>query len=360
MIILLIDDEPSIRRSVAGYLEDMDHEVLQAGNGQEGLDILRERQDVDLVMVDLAMPVMDGFTFIAFAVDVHPDLPIIVLSGAGVLEEAVKAVRLGAWDFLSKPITNFGIVDHAIARCTERAQLLKENSEYRKRLEKLVGVRTEQLERAHVKLVMCLGKASEFRDNETGRHVVRVGEICAIIARALKMDRQFCSLIRTAAQMHDVGKIAIPDCVLLKTTALTEDEQQVIKTHCEAGFQILCTGQDSGERLNMAQVPAPFSSQQDVLAMAQSIALCHHERWDGSGYPRGLSGEDIPLEARIVSVVDAFDALCSKRPYKDSLPIEVCIPEILAGSGSQFDPTVVEAFRACLPDILAIREEWKD
>ncbi len=196
------------------FLEDCGHQVLLAGDGRTGLDILAGEGDVGLVLVDLNMPVLDGYGFIRKAAQDYPMLPLVVLSGVGILDDAIAAIRTGAWDFIAKPIVNFDILLHALDTAGERARLLRENRQYQDHLEEMVRARTAQLERANERVVHCLGKAAEFRDNDTGRHVVRTGEIARILAEALDMPADFCRLIRLAAPMHDIGKISIPDNIL--------------------------------------------------------------------------------------------------------------------------------------------------
>ncbi len=365
--VLVIDDEPMLRRTLADYLDDMGHQTFMAANGVEGLAAL-ESFAPDVAMVDLNMPVMDGYTFIRMARDRAPELPIIVVSGVGTVDKAMEAIRLGAWDYITKPISRLDVVEHTLSRVLERARLLQENRNYQHNLEELVKARTAELVETRRQILFSLGKAAEYRDNETGRHVIRVGEMCAAVGRALGLDSARVDLMKEAAPLHDIGKIGIPDAILLKPGPLTPDEWTVMRKHCEYGCMIL--NQPQHDMLMETHPGKDFCSlltslkqwetRAQLVPAAQAIALAHHERWDGTGYPCGLAQEDIPLEARIVSVVDVYDAVGSHRPYKESLPEEECQRIIRSGAGKAFDPEVVAAFFESLRTILFLKQRWSD
>jgi putative two-component system response regulator len=361
--ILVIDDEASLRRSLGAYLEDMDHDVLEAENGSQGLDVLRDNaQAVTAMIVDLNMPVMDGYSFIAEAVQEFPDIPIVVLSGVGVVGDAVRAIRLGARDFIPKPIQNMEVVEHILEKVMERARLIRENRRYQDHLELLVRERTGQLEQARRQIMQRLSRAAEYKDNETGRHVIRVGEMSALLGRALGLSEERCNLLRECAPLHDVGKIGIPDAVLLKPGKLSEEEWVTMRKHCEYGCEILGPLTSGEESRKACADPVASTDDQDneYLRMARIVALYHHEQWAGSGYPRKLAGEEIPLEARIVATVDVFDAMHSERPYKKAMPLEECFKAIREGAGWQFDPDVARVFLENAEAITAIYHEWRD
>lgn len=363
MAILVIDDEAGLRRSLAAHLEDMDHEVLQGADGQQGLERLGERRrDIEAVIVDLNMPVMDGYSFIQHAVVQAPEVPIVVLSGVGVVDDALRAMRLGAWDFITKPLHNLGILDYTLDKVRERARLIRENKAYQENLEGLVLQRTGELEQTRLQVMQRLSRAAEYKDNETGRHVIRVGEISRVLARALGMDEGRCGMVRACAPLHDVGKIGIPDSVLLKPGKLTPEEWDIMRGHCVFGCEILgpLSSHDQAHEICLDALSASAADDNELLALARVMALCHHERWDGKGYPLGLAGEDIPLEARIVAVVDVYDALRSDRPYKKAFGQEECERILREGAGSQFDARVIEAFFRNVEEIMAIREAWAD
>jgi putative two-component system response regulator len=362
MSILVIDDEAGLRRSVCAYLEDLDRETLQAGDGREGLHLLQAHaRDVEAVIVDLNMPVVSGYDFIEQAVAAMPQLPIVVLSGVGAVEDALAAMRLGAWEFIVKPVHNLDLLVHALERALERARLLRENKAYHDNLECLIRRRTEELERSRRQIMQRLSRAAEFKDNETGRHVIRVGEISALLGAAMGLDPARCEMLRECAPLHDIGKIGIPDAVLLKPGALGSEEREVMRRHCVYGCEILGPLGSLDEARSVCANPfADDIEDNALLRLARTLALLHHERFDGQGYPFGLAGEDIPLEARIVAVVDVFDAVSSNRSYKRAFPIEVCLAILREGAGSQFDPEVVAAFFANEEAIRAIREKWRD
>lgn len=361
--ILVIDDHVEIRDLLANYLEGKGYEVRSAENGLDGLFIL-EQWYADLVTVDLNMPIMNGHTFIEKAIVRWPDLPIVVVSGVGAVEEAVEALRIGGRDFITKPIENFSLVDNTIGRALEAVELARQNRHYQENLEKMVELRTYELEETKRQLLYSLGKSAEYRDNETGRHVIRVGRISGLLGKARGMEEQVYTTFGEAAPLHDIGKIGISDTILLKPGKLTAEEWQIMQSHCEIGCNILrhyTTDADVDdiefdEILKMAE----DISQLAILEMATVIALCHHEKWDGSGYPCQLSGTAIPEIARIVAVVDVYDALGSERPYKKPLPEEACQNIIREGSGNHFDPEIVDLFFDNIEEIKEIKKRWMD
>lgn len=362
MNILVIDDEEGLRRSLCAYLEDLGYDALDAGNGLEGLKVMRAHMpNLAAVIVDLNMPVLDGYGFLRHAREEAPELPIVVLSGVGVVDDALQAVRLGAWDFLTKPLHNFSILEHTLNKVTEKARLIRENREYQTNLEELVRQRTAELERTRRQIMHRLSRAAEYKDNETGHHVIRVGEIAAVLAEALGLDAESCDNLRDCAPLHDIGKIGVPDEVLLKPGKLDPDEWKIMQRHCIFGCEILgplTSKEEAHASCENWAVKGPEGN--ELLDLARMLALLHHERWDGTGYPFGLVGEAIPLEARIVAVVDTYDALASERPYKKAFPEEKCLAIIRESSGSHFDPQVVEAFFRNTERIRSIRSKWND
>lgn len=361
--ILVIEDQSEIRNLIANYLSNKGYDVRTAENGLDALFML-EQWPADLVTVDLSMPVMNGHTFIGKAIAKWPELPIVVVSGIGAVEDAVEALRLGGRDFITKPIENFSLLDNTITRALEAVELVRQNRNYQHNLEKMVELRTNELEKIKRQLLYSLGKSAEYRDNETGRHVIRVGQMCALLGKAGGMPKGVCKTFGEAAPLHDIGKIGIPDTILLKPGKLTAEEWQTMKSHCEIGCNILrhySTDPDI-EGINFQEIIALADDihKLTILEMAMIIALCHHEKWDGSGYPCNLSGEEIPFIARIVAVVDVYDALGSERPYKKALPEKVCQNIIREGSGNHFDPEIVELFFANIDEIAAIKKRWMD
>lgn len=325
--ILVVDDEPAnvallqkmLRR--AGY-DDVAAEV----DGRAALTAIASG-DFDLILLDLHMPELDGFgVMTALREIVGPDeyLPVLVLTADVTRETKTRALSLGAKDFVTKPFDRDEVLLRASTLLHTRSlhvQLKRSNETLAER----VRERTKDLVEAQLETMERLAVAAEYRDDDTGEHAVRVGELAARIARRLGMDDDETAQLRRAAPLHDVGKIGVSDTILLKPGRLTPDEFETMKKHTGIGAQIL-----SGSRAA-------------CLQMAEVIARTHHERWDGTGY-HGLAGEDIPLYGRIVAVADVFDALTSERPYKHAWTPDDAIAEIRAQSGRQFDPAVVEAF----------------
>jgi putative two-component system response regulator len=361
--ILIIEDQPEIRNMLSRFLNTNGYETRTAENGLDALFLL-EQWPAALVTVDLNMPIMNGHDFIEKAVVRWPDMPIVVVSGIGAVDQAVDALRIGARDFITKPIENFSLVKNTIEKALESAELVRQNRDYQQNLEKKVEQRTIELEEIKRQLLYSLGKSAEYRDNETGRHVIRVGKICSLLARAIGLDSSLAKTFAEAAPLHDIGKIGISDTILLKPGKLSAEEWNIMKKHCEIGCDILrhYSSAKEHEKVDFAEIinMADDIEKLTLLEMAMVIALCHHERWDGQGYPCNLSGAKIPLIARIVAVVDVYDALGSERPYKKSLSEELCQKILLEGRGSHFDPQIIDMFFGNINEIMAIKKEWMD
>jgi putative two-component system response regulator len=282
----------------------------------------------DLVLLDVQMPEMTGFEVLErlkHELDDFDYRPVMVITSDDDRETMQKALSSGARDFLSKPVSPVE-VRLRVGNLLHTRFLQLELQRYAGRLEERVRARTAQLEEARIEILERLALAAEYRDDATGEHTRRVGTESAALARALGMSLDEVDDIRRAAPLHDVGKIALPDSILLKEGPLTEDEMEVVREHPAVGARIL-----SGSR-----VP--------ILLVAEDIALSHHECWDGTGYPQGLAGEEIPMSARIVSIVDVFDSLTHERPYKHAWTEEEALDEIESLAGTKFDPRAVEAF----------------
>jgi len=301
------------------------------------------RYEPDVVLVDYDMPAPNGLEFIeAFRRLGHnAEVPIIMITALTERDIRYRALDLGAADFLGKP------VDIAEFRARMRNMLAlsdgrKKLADHARWLAAEVQRATEDIVAREKETINRLMRAAEFRDNETGMHIVRMGHFSAEMGRAIGLDESTCETLLMATPMHDIGKVATPDRILLKPGKLTPDEWDVMKQHTIAGYEIL------------------KDSQSDLLQMAAQIALSHHEKFDGSGYPYGLRGEDIPLCARLCAVSDVFDALTSDRPYKRAWAIEDAIAEIDRLSGTHFDPALVHAFHEALPRIREIKKFYKD
>jgi putative two-component system response regulator len=280
-------------------------------------------------------------------------LPILVLTASDDRELRTEALEAGATDFLSKPVH----ADDLIPR-VRNALLIKQHHD---KLEELVRERTAELEESRKEVVLTLGRAAEQRDDDTGSHVVRVGRYVGIVARQLGIDDATATRMELAAILHDVGKIGVPDSILLKPGRLTEEEFEAMKEHCQVGGRI-CDAKcmDDSQAILRESVFASTvlgQSTSPLLRTAATIALTHHERWDGTGYPRGLQGEAIPIEGRITAIADVFDALSNQRPYKPAFPLEECFDILRKNRGSHFDPRVVDAFFSALDEIVAVYSE---
>jgi len=368
-IILVIDDDYSIRQSYVDWLEDLEYIVSSAENGRLGIEILKNKK-VDLVLVDLQMPEIDGLGVLAWMNDHTPQIPSIVISGTGVIKNAVEALRCGAWDYLLKPIEDFDVLTHAVKNSLEKAQLRLENSRYQEHLEELVvertnelNLRNQQLEVSRRQIIGILSHAAEYRDFETGNHFMRVSEYTGIIAKGLGMSREYIHTIQLAAPVHDIGKIGIPDSILLKKGKLQKSEWKTMKSHCQYGESILTSQKFilPLDQLNTGAKPEDDCGVEcTIIAFAADIALNHHEHWDGSGYPIGLKGKQIPLKARITAVADVYDALGSIRPYKAAWPEDQCQDYIREQAGHHFDPEIVTVFFDNIEHILDIKNKLND
>jgi len=340
--VLLCDDELMNRKVASKILIKEGFEVIEAVNGQEAIEILVNTK-IDLILMDLMMPVMDGYeaTKIIKNTDKLSNIPLIVISALSDKDAITKALELGANEYVTKP---FDIIEFRL-----RVKNAVKLGSYHTLLEEEVNKKTQEIQEALAQVMQSekdilsiLGRTAEFRDNETSAHTVRVGEMAALIASKLSWKEEDTELIRLAAPMHDVGKVGISDNILLKPGKLDDDEFEVMKTHAQIGYSIL------------SQKTTP------LLQLAAEIAYSHHEKYDGSGYPKGLQGDEIPLSGAIVAVVDVFDALLSKRPYKKPFSLESALQIIKNDSGKHFHPLVVDTFLQHLDEILAIREALKD
>lgn len=330
-MILVVDDDPTNLRFLNEILKD-EFETCLSPSGARALKFL-ERHTPDLILLDIEMPDMNGYDVIrALKSDASlSEIPVVFLTGQEGRDKEQEALDLGAVDYIVKPITA-GIV-------RSRVSLHIELMHYRKHLEKLVDIRTSQLRRTQDAILDILANMTSFRDNETGAHIKRTTNYAAIMVRNLKeksypgylIDDIYGECIVKSAKLHDIGKVAVPDNILLKPARLTVLEYEMIKQHAVYGAQILDTAiEELGE-----------GESSYFLTVAREIIATHHEKWDGSGYPLGLKGEEIPLSGRILAIVDVYDALISHRPYKSSYSHEVAISIILKDAGTHFDPTLV-------------------
>jgi putative two-component system response regulator len=354
--VLVVDDEAGVRRVLTRLLSAEGYEVIEAASGQEGLELLWTH-GADTVLLDVMMPRMDGLEVCRRirknSRTAHT--PVVFITAAVDREFRRQARRAGADDFLAKPFDEVELL--ARVNNTVRMKLYYDGlTRERNRLRNEVDGRTralheatERLERlqedlriAREETILRLARAAEFRDDETAAHLQRMSHYCYLLGKKRHLDEYTCEMLRIASPMHDVGKIGIPDHILLKPGRLTPDEYTIMKQHAEIGYQIL-SGSDS-----------------PLVKLAANIAHTHHEKWDGSGYPRGLEGESIPVEGRIAAVADVFDALTSERPYKKAWPLEDAVALLERGRGAHFDPELVDSFIGAMDEVLEIKHEFLD
>ena len=333
--ILIVDDTPENIDLLSEILA-ADYRVRVATSGERALKIVYSDEPPDLILLDIMMPGLSGLE-ICRRLKANPDrrqIPIIFVTAMSSVEDERLGLELGAVDYITKPISP-PIVK---ARVRTHLALYDQSRE----LERMVEQRTTELMRTREQIIRRLGRAAEFKDNETGNHVLRMSHYARLIAEASGLGKTYADTIFYTAPMHDIGKIGIPDAILLKRGALNAEEWQIMRTHPLMGAEII--GQHDNE----------------LLEMARTITLAHHERWDGKGYPHGLAGEAIPVEGRIVAIADVFDALVSVRPYKPAFSVEASLDIMEAETGHHFDPRLMAAFKAALPEILRVREIYAD
>jgi putative two-component system response regulator len=328
--ILVVDDTPENLDVLAGILKSR-YKVKVATNGVRALEIALADPPPDLILLDVMMPGLSGWEVCA-QLKADPrthNIPVIFVTALGEVADEARGFELGAVDYITKPVSPPIVQARVATHISLRNQAVH--------LEGLVRQRTDQLESTRLAVINRLGKAAEFKDNETGLHVIRMSRYCQVIARRAGFSEEEAELLLNAAPMHDVGKIGIPDHILQKPAKLDADEWAVMQTHATIGALII--GADDSPLLTWARI----------------IAHTHHEKWDGSGYPQGLAGEDIPMISRIVAIADVFDALTSVRPYKQAWPVEKALALFQEERGRHFDPFVVDCFLAALDEIEAIR-----
>ncbi|MEJ1409850.1 MAG: two-component system response regulator, partial [Candidatus Sedimenticola sp. (ex Thyasira tokunagai)] len=325
--VLVVDDTPENIDVLRGVLKD-DYKIKAAVSGERALKIAHGENKPDIILLDIMMPIMDGYEVCEHLKSdiTTQQIPVIFITAKNDTESERRGLKLGAVDFLSKPISP-PIVK---ARVHTHLALYDQS----RALEDRVRERTVELDASRLQIIRRLCRAAEYKDNETGLHVIRMSHYARLIAEGLDLPAETVNTIYSAAPMHDVGKIGIPDKILLKPGKLDSDEWEIMMQHTSYGAEII-GNHDSA-----------------LLTMSRTIALCHHEKWNGKGYPNGLAGEDIPLEARIVAIADVFDALTSERPYKKAWPVEKAIAVIQEDAGSHFDPNLVPIFIEKLPQVL--------
>ncbi len=333
---ILVVDDTATNISVLSDLLRKNYKVKAATNGQDALRICASAPPPDLVLLDIMMPGIDGYE-VCRLLKLNPatqNIPVIFITAMTEEQDEEKGLNLGAVDYITKPFTP-AIV---LARVRTHLALYQQNVE----LERKVQERTLELQKTSLAVIQRLGRAAEFKDNETGLHVIRMSYYSRLIAEQLSTDAHWIDLIFHASAMHDIGKIGVPDHILTKNSKLDQDEWQVMLTHPIKGALII------GEHNS------------DLLKMAKEIALSHHEKWDGSGYPYGLKGEDIPLGGRIIAIADVFDALTTRRPYKQAWEIDDALRYMNEQAGKHFDPNLLEIFNRIKPKVLEVMREYAE
>jgi len=302
-----------------------------------------EIHDYDLLILDLEMPNMSGFEVMACVRKLKKidELPILIITGRQELEIRNKALSEGASDFTTKPFDQTEVCLR-VSNLLKVRQALKIQKYHNDLLEQKVEQRTLELSKTTDNLIHCMAVAGDLRDTETALHVVRVGKYAGALARLIGLPPEIAFMIEKTAPMHDIGKIGIPDRILLKEGKLNDDEKNTMEQHTCFGEKIFGTNDSL------------------MIQMAKSIALNHHEQWDGSGYCSGLTGESIPIEGRITTIADVFDALTTKRPYKEAWTVDVAVQHLQDGAGSAFDPNLIDVFVKNLPEMVHIMEEYSD
>ena len=340
--ILLVDDTPDNIIILNELLKDS-YKTKIATNGEKALKIAFSDTPPDLILLDIMMPEMDGYEVCSRlkADNKTRDIPIVFITARSGDEDEARGLQLGAVDYITKPF----VPELVKSRVRNQLELKK----HRDHLEELVQERTAQLHQAFERIkdasletIHRLSRAAEHKDEDTGAHILRMSNYSASIARKMGLNENVVERILYAAPMHDIGKIGTPDRILLKHGKLDPDEWEIMKEHATNGAQILS------------------DSKQGFIRLGEVIALTHHEKWDGSGYPNGLKGSKIPLVGRIVAIADVFDALTTRRPYKEPFSLEKSYAIIQESKGNHFDPDVVDAFFTIEDEILAIKEKYQD
>jgi len=363
--VAIIDDEVLNVKVVHKYLKDAGYQNLFAATDPSKALELVARVKPDLVILDIVMPKISGLSILERirTEEATRHLPVLILSASTEPEMKQKALEIGATDFLSKPVDPDDMILR-VRNALLRKAYHDELGGRRRHLEMEVRQRTAELAASREEVVYCLARAAEYRDDITGHHVVRVGKFVGIIAREFGFDEAKIELLELAAQLHDLGKVAIPDAILHKPGKLDADEYTVMQKHCAYARRILLPVHDDESKLLRTRAGIDGDSlcarKSPLLVLAARIAQTHHERWDGTGYPLGLAGEDIPIEGRMTAVADVYDALCSRRPYKPAFDHKDCLDILEKGRGSHFDPKVLDALLARMPEIIAVQKQYND
>jgi len=356
--VMIVDDEPLNVRVLRKYLETVGFtRFVTTSDALQALPMLEE-ETPDILLLDIMMPGISGLDILEIVRE-HSQLkflPVIILTAASDPDTKLDALSRGATEFLGKP------VEHAELALRVRNALVAKGhqdrlTDYSSYLKQQVDNRTAELKESQQDVVNCLARAADYRDGTTGSHVIRVGLYAEVVARQMGCPDHVADLLREAAKLHDVGKIGIPDSVLLKPGKLDEAELKLMRQHCSFGRNIIEQLPDGRTTLAGSlngNVASP------ILRLAASVAYSHHEKWDGTGYPLGLKGAEIPIEGRITAIADVFDALSTKRPYKGAFEIKHCFDILEEGRGTHFDPEVLDAFIASSDAVMDVYHKHSD
>lgn len=362
--VMIVDDEIANVLIVKKYLERAGYRDFETTTDSTAALRILAATRPDVLLLDINMPSVDGIEILR-KLRAEPQfryLPVLILTANNDEQIKLMCLELGATDFLLKPVDPMDLTPR-VRNALQAKSFQDRLQHHAAELELKVEQRTRELEASRREVVFCLARAAELRDNDTGNHVIRVGQFAGIIAKTMGLPDWFVRDIEMAAQLHDVGKIAIPDAILLKPGKLEPEEFEIIQNHVKFGHQIIQP--HAGEDARLMRRHVEFGSDMlrngsALMRLAASIAQTHHERFDGTGYPLGLAGEDIPLEGRITAVADVFDALSAERPYKKAMPREKCFTILEEGRGTHFDPDVLNAFFASTKEIVRVQLDFMD
>jgi len=338
--ILVVDDDAHVCEILCRYLEVEGYDCASAYNGEDAWETL-QKKDIDLVVADIMMPGMSGTELLTRIETQMPDVAVVIVTAVDDRDIAVDALKLGAYGYVIKPFGQNEIVI-SVANALERRRLVMASRQYEGRLEERVREQTREIRTSREDIALRLMAAQQYHHDETGAHIRRLGLYAEVMSGSMGRSAEYAEMMRLAAPMHDVGKIGVPDAILLKPGKLSEDEFETMKSHTTIG----------GGILDGSEVP--------LVNLSRDIALRHHEKWDGSGYPGGLSGEDIPEAARMVAVLDVYDALVNERVYRPALSDPEALDILAKGKGSHFAPDVLDAFMKTLPELRRILSRFGD